>query len=243
MIPNQKVSIKWNKKNKNKFVETGYMFTNYGEPFDIDISHLTEGSEYKIIVVCDFCKKEIKKKYKDRTKSINRSSVKMDSCRECSGKKVTKSHELNGVKKEIEWTEDENGCHTCISHYISIYGYAKIHDDGKKIGVHRLMYEQKYGKIDDDFVIRHKCDNPSCINPEHLVHGTQKDNVTDMFKRGRNPNRIGGRNGRALLTEENVREIKKLILFHSNTYIAKMFNVSGKCISNIRCGTTWKHIK
>lgn len=51
--------------------------------------------------------------------------------------------------------------------------------------VHRLMFERYYGPIPDGMVIRHKCDNPPCSNPDHLELGTQNDNVQDMKDRGR----------------------------------------------------------
>lgn len=63
-------------------------------------------------------------------------------------------------------------------------------------------------------VVRHKCDNPRCINPEHLELGTHKDNTHDMLSRKRNRTRIplGERNGRCKLSDDDIVEIK-------NTYV------------------------
>lgn len=50
---------------------------------------------------------------------------------------------------------------------------------------HRIVWETHYGSIPDGLLIRHTCDNPPCCNPEHLLLGTQKDNMHDMAERGR----------------------------------------------------------
>ena len=50
---------------------------------------------------------------------------------------------------------------------------------------YRVSYELFVGKIPDGLLVRHKCDTPSCVNPNHLEVGTQKDNVNDASLRGR----------------------------------------------------------
>lgn len=63
------------------------------------------------------------------------------------------------------------------------YGLIKI----KKImcRVHIVSYETFVGEVKEGLIVRHKCDNPPCFNPEHLETGTQKDNRRDAFERGR----------------------------------------------------------
>jgi hypothetical protein len=51
---------------------------------------------------------------------------------------------------------------------------------------HRLSYLLHFGPPPDDRLVLHTCDNPPCVNPEHLYLGTAKDNAQDMLKRGRN---------------------------------------------------------
>lgn len=59
------------------------------------------------------------------------------------------------------------------------YGYYR------KVRVHRLSYWLEYGELPASLVVRHKCDNPICVRPDHLELGTQADNVHDMLRKGR----------------------------------------------------------
>lgn len=59
--------------------------------------------------------------------------------------------------------------------------------DGEKIdNAHRYSYRYYRGKIPDSYVVMHLCDTPLCVNPGHLEVGTQKQNLQDMYAKGRN---------------------------------------------------------
>lgn len=63
---------------------------------------------------------------------------------------------------------------------------------GRNILAHRLSYEFKFGSIPKGMMILHKCDNPPCINPDHLFIGTAADNIHDMVAKGRARKRVPG---------------------------------------------------
>jgi len=64
-------------------------------------------------------------------------------------------------------------------------GYGRISFRTQKIKAHRVSYELRYGPIPDGFVICHACDNPNCVNPNHLYADTQKANMQDASRKGR----------------------------------------------------------
>lgn len=65
-------------------------------------------------------------------------------------------------------------------------GYGHYRDGSKKYRAHRYVYEKVFGAIPDGAWVLHHCDNPSCVNPEHLYLGDQFDNARDRDGRGRN---------------------------------------------------------
>jgi hypothetical protein len=144
-------------------------------------------------------------------------------------------------KKNIEWKVYEKGCFIITSHFLDKDGYGKFNQYGKKHFIHKYIYEECFGEVPEGMVVRHKCDNPSCINPEHLELGTQADNVADMFSRNRNPNRSNENNGRTLLTKEEVIEIRQDVK-STHVTLSKKYNVSVSCIRGIRSGRTWRNL-
>ena len=79
--------------------------------------------------------------------------------------------------------DEASGCWLWVSQSGEGYGHLRI--DGKSRSAHHASYELHVGPIPDGMRVLHRCDNPRCINPEHLFLGTQADNVADMVAKGR----------------------------------------------------------
>jgi HNH endonuclease len=97
--------------------------------------------------------------------------------------------DLDGLKEKLgrSYTVNETGCHVFIGTK-SERGYGKIAFRRKHYRAHRISYELHKGKIMPGFFVCHKCDNTSCINPDHLFLGTAKDNALDRKQKGRGNN-------------------------------------------------------
>lgn len=85
----------------------------------------------------------------------------------------------------------------------------------------------------------HKCDNPSCINIEHLFLGTHKDNMADRAAKGRYDH-SGEKNNSAKLTKSEVLMIRRLLSDgHSRAALGREFGVSEGMIGHIKFGRAW----
>lgn len=90
----------------------------------------------------------------------------------------------------------------------------------------------------------HKCDNPACVNPEHLFIGTQLDNISDAVNKKRNRYPVGEKSSLSKLTSSQVEDIKLSLTgsYGEQSTIARKFGLSRWAIGSIKRGKTWKHI-
>lgn len=118
-------------------------------------------------------------------------------------------------------------------------GYGNIKSNRTTCRVHRVAYEIFNGVIPKEMVVRHTCDNPRCINYQHLKLGTYADNTADMMSRGRQA--TGIKNGRSKLTEQQIKEMRKS---DDTLYtLAEKYGVDFSAVWQAKKHKTWKHIK
>lgn len=122
------------------------------------------------------------------------------------------------------------------------FGYGKLLVDGKLVGAHRLAFELWQGAIPAGLSVLHSCDNPSCVNPNHLFLGTQKDNIQDCIAKRRLCPGAGVRHARSSFTEKQILEIRELAQHISHRELARRMGVSSQCIDSIVRRRTWKHL-
>src|SRR5215468_1835358 len=109
------------------------------------------------------------------------------------------------------------------------YGYIWI--NGRNVKAHRVSYEQHKGPIPKGIDVLHKCDNPPCINPDHLFLGTRGENCKDCASKNRFP--LNESHHNAKLSKEDIRTIFSLRESMSQTEIARQFGVNQSHISRI----------
>ena len=126
------------------------------------------------------------------------------------------------------------------------YGQISAWVDGKKIvvGAHRLAASVWKGfDLNSPLQQLHSCDNPPCFNPEHLFTGTPLDNMQDCSSKGRLGPRKGECNPRAKLTDDSVREIRRLRTTGMMVMeIATAIGISHGSVKKVLSGASWKHV-
>ena len=117
-------------------------------------------------------------------------------------------------------------------------GYGQFKLRGAAAFAHRVAAQLAGARLGSDSVVMHTCDNPSCCNPTHLIVGTHASNVADRVAKGRSAK--GTSNGRAKLTEDQVRAIRADD--RTLTEVARDYGVCVATISHIRQRRIWQHV-
>lgn len=115
---------------------------------------------------------------------------------------------MNFDKKALlKWVkiDPRTGCWIWIGAK-TYWGYGTRTNNGKTRRTHRISYELHIGAIPKGMCVLHSCDNPPCVNPDHLFLGTLKDNSQDMVAKGRSV--AGIKNGMCRLQESDIEQMR-----------------------------------
>lgn len=123
-----------------------------------------------------------------------------------------------------------------------VHGYGRLMIKAKPVLAHRISWEVNCGPIPEGLHVLHRCDNPSCSNPEHLFLGTHQENVDDKMRKGRHRFGVhhGEAHGRAKLTADDVRQIRSRD--DTTAALAREYSVAEATMWAIRNNRTWRHI-
>lgn len=145
--------------------------------------------------------------------------------------KTPKERLLDKIEKR------ENGCWVWTA-ATNPQGYGLMVYKKRLISAHRISWMEHVGEIQDGLYVCHRCDNPLCINPDHLFLGSQKENMDDMIRKGRQIHPRGEDFNKSKLTWEAVRHIRSSDM--TGYALAKMYGVGKNTIYAILKNRTWK---
>lgn len=156
---------------------------------------------------------------------------------------------MNLVERLDDWTHPDpiTGC-WWWSGTIGTGGHAQI---GLFVGARyrvtsavKVNYVRFVGDVPRGMVVRHKCDQALCVNPDHLEIGTQRDNVQDMLDRGRHRPGRGERNVHSVLNDDAIRAMRVLWATGQFNFsqLGRAFRVNYKTVGRVVSGEGWSHV-
>jgi hypothetical protein len=119
---------------------------------------------------------------------------------------------------------------------LSRNGYPTVSIKTKTITLSRFCYEIFKGIIPDGLQVLHTCDNPPCVNPDHLFLGTQSDNIQDMHDKNRHPRSKKLHPGQVVLIRQRVFDGQ------SKSSLARQYGVNPKTIREVCYGDSWQDV-
>lgn len=202
--------------------------------------------------VCNRCKEE--KPYARLVKSYDNKIGYRKFCKQCRNAELRAQRGFNnglGFSKEkwrplqerfLERVSKTENCWIWNGSVSKGYGRMKV--DNKVYSAHRLSFKLFKGKIPKNRIICHTCDNPKCVNPEHLYAGTPQTNSDDKFYRGRqryNPPCLKGEdNGFSKLDTKTIHKIRNEKGAPKD--IAEKFGLSLSHVRRIISRESWGHV-
>lgn len=121
--------------------------------------------------------------------------------------------------------------------------YGSVFEGGEQLAAHRMAYEDANGVGSLGLLlVRHRCDNPPCVNPDHLLSGTKSDNLNDAYERGFIVAVRGEKHPRSRLTEKQVMSMRELAKTLPVYQIAPMFDVPYSVADHAITGNSWTYL-
>ena len=146
------------------------------------------------------------------------------------------------AKKLLSFKVTNTGCFEVDSHGFNSGRYPQLYINGLHINAHRHIWEECFGQIPPGLCVYHHCDNPACINPEHLFLGTSIDNTRDATMKGRMMK--GEQHSQVKLTVEIVQEIRQRYepydKKNNGSALGREFGVHSSTIWSVINGRNWK---
>jgi hypothetical protein len=125
--------------------------------------------------------------------------------------------------------------------HINYAGYGKFMLNRISQSAHRVAWELTNGPIPEGLCICHKCDNPPCVNPEHLFLGTHADNAADRVAKGRGIGCPGELNPKAKVSKKDVEDIRRRCASgESRQSVASLYGITAGQVRNITTGKAWR---
>lgn len=122
--------------------------------------------------------------------------------------------------------------------------YGTIQTGGIQLAAHRVAWQMENGKIPRGKYICHHCDNPACVNPNHLFLGTPKENSRDRETKQRSNRPYGEQHANSKLNAKRVLKIRKILASNekSAAETARLFGVNESTICKIKNRKSWKRL-
>jgi hypothetical protein len=137
------------------------------------------------------------------------------------------------------------GCWVWMGHTMKPYAanprampYGRLIFNGSRMLAHRFAWSVYRGHLPKSALVLHRCDNPCCVNPQHLFLGSQQENIEDRNQKQRQARGVS--NASAKLTEDQVQAIRGGAKRDGEW--AQMLGVTKSTVRHARTRRTWRHI-